>query len=132
MKIGELARQCGVSIDTIRYYERQGLSPQPAREVSGYRQYRSADVERLRFVRRAKALGFTLDDIKELLTISDHRDDDMAGLKATASAKLAHVEMKLVELTRIRDGLRTLVEACPGAGALAQCPILDALASDSP
>ncbi len=132
MKIGELAKRCGVNIDTIRYYERQGLLPEPDRLASGYRRYQVTDVERLRFVRRAKALGFSLDEIKELLAISDHRDEDMAELKATATAKLADVEGRLAELTRIRDGLHTLVEACPGQGALAQCPILNALASDKP
>lgn len=132
MKIGELGKQCRVNIDTIRYYERQGLLPQPQRRTSGYRHYSSSDVERLRFVRRAKALGFTLEEIKELLAISDHREDDMADLKAAAAAKLNDVEAKLAELTRVRDGLHTLIEACPGKGALAQCPILNALASDKP
>ena len=132
MKIGELATRCDVNIDTIRYYERQGLLPAPERLASGYRRYQVSDVARLRFVRRAKTLGFTLEEIKDLLAISDHRDDDMADLKATAKTKLADVEVRLVELTRIRDGLRSLVAACPGEGALAQCPILNALASDTP
>lgn len=130
MKIGELAKRCGVNIDTIRYYERQGLLPLPDRLASGYRRYQASDIKRLRFVRRAKALGFALEEIKELLALSDHRDDDMGGLKAAATAKLADVETRLAELTRIRDGLHTLVEACPGEGALARCPILNALASD--
>lgn len=127
MKIGELAQQTGVAIDTVRYYERQGLLPAPARRPSGYRSYQSADVGRLRFVRRAKALGFTLEEIRELLELSGHREDDMGSLKAAAEHKLADVEAKLSELTRIRDGLRTLVEACPGHGALEACPILHAL-----
>ncbi len=132
MKIGELAKRCDVNIDTIRYYERQGLLPEPDRQASGYRRYQLEDVERLRFVLRAKALGFTLDEIKDLLEISDHRDTDMAGLKAAAAAKLVDVETRLADLTRIRNGLRTLINACPGEGDLAQCPILNALASDNP
>ena len=130
MKIGELAQRTGVAIDTVRYYERQGLLPQPERQPSGYRNYRNDDVTRLRFVRRAKALGFTLEEIRELLALSGRREDDMGGLKAAAEHKLAVVDAKLAELTRIRDGLRTLVQACPGHGALDACPILHALDED--
>jgi MerR family transcriptional regulator, copper efflux regulator len=132
MKIGELAKRAQVSIDTVRYYERQGLLPAPQRTASGYRAYGQHDVARLRFVRRAKALGFTLVEIRELLSLSSHREDDMAGMKAAATEKLADVEARLVELARIRDGLETLVASCPGHGALDQCPILDALAEDAP
>lgn len=130
MKIGELAKRCDVNIDTIRYYERHGLLPVPVRLASGYRRYQSADMVRLRFVRRAKKLGFTLDEIRELLALSDQRDDDMGELKQAAAAKLVDIETRLAELTRVRDGLQTLVDACPGHGALTGCPILDALASD--
>lgn len=130
MKIGELAQRTGVPIDTVRYYERQGLLPQPERRPSGYRSYQSGDVTRLRFVRRAKALGFTLEEIRELLELSGRREDDMGSLKAAAEHKLADVEAKLAELARIRDGLRTLVQACPGHGALDACPILHALDED--
>ena len=129
MKIGELARRAAVGIDTIRYYEREGLLPQAQRLPSGYRVYAEQDVRRLRFVRRAKALGFTLPEIRELLALSS-RQDDMAGMKAAASAKLADVEAKMAELERIRAGLEALVAACPGHGALARCPILNALAED--
>ena len=128
MKIGALAKQANVNIDTVRYYERQGLLPAPQRLMSGYRQYETGDVARLRFVRRAKALGFTLIEIRELLTLSSHREDDMAVMKAAAIEKLADVEDKLTELTRIRDGLKALVASCPGHGTLEQCPILNALA----
>ena len=127
MKIGELAQRAGVRIDTVRYYERQGLLPPPLRQASGYRSYAPMDISRLRFVRRAKALGFTLEEIRELLALSGRRENDMGGLKAAATEKLADVEAKLVELTRIRDGLKTLVASCPGHGALEQCPILNAL-----
>ena len=128
MKIGDLAQRAGVGIDTVRYYERQGLLPAPARQASGYRVYDESDVARLRFVRRAKALGFTLVEIRDLLALSGRREDDMGGLKAAATEKLADVENKLAELTRIREGLQALVASCPGHGALDQCPILNALA----
>jgi MerR family transcriptional regulator, copper efflux regulator len=131
MKIGEFSQSAGVTIDTVRYYERQGLLPAPERLASGYRRYDTVDISRVRFVRRAKALGFTLVEIRELLALSGRREDDMGGLKAAAAEKLADVESKLVELTRIRDGLQTLVASCPGHGALEQCPILSALAEDN-
>ncbi|MEL1264390.1 MerR family DNA-binding protein [Pseudoxanthomonas putridarboris] len=130
MNIGQLARQAGVAIDTIRYYERQRLLPEPQRSPSGYRRYESGDVVRLHFIRRAKTLGFALDDIRELLALSDGRDGDMAAMKSAASTKLAVVEQRLQELARMRDALRDLVDACPGHGALAQCPILNALAGE--
>lgn len=131
MKIGELAQRAEVNIDTVRYYERQGLLPVPQRLRSGYRHYEQDDVARLRFVRRAKALGFTLTEIRDLLELSSHRERDMAGMKIAAIRKLSDVEEKLAELTRIRDGLKTLVASCPGHGALEQCPILNALAEES-
>lgn len=130
MKIGELAKAAGVGIDTVRYYERRGLLATPLREASGYRCYRRADVAPLRFIRRAKQLGFTLTEIRELLALSGRRSADMGKLKATASVKLAQVEAKIVELERIRNGLRALVTACPGTGALDGCPILAALADE--
>lgn len=130
MKIGEIAQRAGVLVDTVRYYERQGLLPEPLRESSGYRHYQPADVMRLRFVRRAKMLGFTLGEIRELLALSSHADDDMGSLKSAALQKLAHVDNKLAELARIRDGLQALIAACPGHGALDSCPILRALNED--
>ena len=132
MKIGELAQRARVAIDTVRFYERQGLMPVPTRRASGYRSYDATDVLRLRFVRRAKALDFTLVEIRELLALSGRPEDDMADLKAVAAEKLSDVETKLAELTRIRDGLRMLVASCPGHGALEQCPILNALAEENP
>lgn len=130
MQIGQLAQHTGVPIDTVRYYERQGILPPPQRQASGYRQYDPEDVARLRFVRRAKALGFSLAEVRELLALSSHPAADMAGLKAAASEKLADVDHKIAELERVRDGLKALIKACPGHGALAQCPILTALSGD--
>ena len=89
MKIGELSRRAEVPIDTVRYYERQGLLPVPERQASGYRKYHADDVTRLQFVRRAKALGFTLKEIQELLALSDHRDDDMADSEQRGDDRMA-------------------------------------------
>ena len=131
MNIGQLSRRTGVPIDTVRYYEKQCLLPPPTRSASGYRHYEGDDVLRLNFIRRAKVLGFTLDEIRDLLALSSARDGDMAAIRAAAADKLADVERRLAELTRMRDGLRTLVEACPGHGTLDQCPILGALGGEA-
>ena len=131
MNIGQLSRRTGVPIDTVRYYEKQRLLPPPTRSASGYRHYEADDVLRLNFIRRAKVLGFTLDEIRDLLALSSARDGDMAANRAAAADKLADVERRLAELTRMRDGLRTLVEACPGHGALDQCPIVGALGGEA-
>jgi MerR family copper efflux transcriptional regulator len=125
--IGRLAKQAGVNIDTIRYYERHGLLPEPARRASGYREYTATDLDRLRFVRRAKELGFTLSEISELLSLTAERGNDMRGVKRKAEQRLEHVEHKIKELQRVRRGLKTLIAACPGHGELGNCPIVAAL-----
>lgn len=129
--IGRVATLAEMSIDTIRYYEREGLIPSPARRASGYRDYAPEVVGRLKFIRRAKDLGFTLGEIAELLTLTSRAEQDMAGMKVTAQAKLGLVEEKIRELEHIRDGLRRLVDACPGHGALATCPIVNALSQEA-
>ena len=130
MKIGELARRADVPVDTVRYYEREGLIPPPIRRASGYRDYVDADVDRLRFMRRAKGLGFTLQEIRELLSLTAMSGADMAALNAQTQAKLRDVEERIHALTRIREALQSLVTACPGHGALDRCPILAALSED--
>ena len=125
MTIGRLAKRAGVNIDTIRYYERNGLIPEPTRRSSGYREYGSADVARLRFILRAKDLGFTLAEIGELLSLS--ADRDVRGVKRRAEDRLDQVEHKIKELQRVRRGLKTLIDACPGHGDLERCPIIAAL-----
>jgi MerR family copper efflux transcriptional regulator len=129
--IGRLAERAGVNIDTIRYYERNGLLPAPPRRSSGYREYSPADVERLQFIRRSKDLGFTLAEIADLLSLTADRSRDMHGVLRKAEERLAQVEFRIAELTRVRDGLRTLIEACPGQGELATCPIVTALSGRS-
>ena len=130
MKIGALAQQADVGIDTIRYYEREGVIPLPQRRESGYRDYGDGDVVRLRFVRRAKQLGFTLPEIRELLDLTASAADDMAGLNLRAKTKLDAVNGRIDELVRVRDALQHLVTACPGHGALDTCPIMAALSED--
>jgi MerR family copper efflux transcriptional regulator len=119
LSIGELAKQAGVAIDTVRYYERNDLLAPAGRLASGYRRYGAEELKRLRFIRRAKALGFSLDDIRSLLTLS-----------AAAQIKLAEIEQRIAELDRIRQGLSVLVAACPGHGRSEACPILNALTQE--
>jgi len=128
--IGQLAVQAGVAIDTVRYYEQNGLLAPAGRLPSGYRRYGTSELKRLRFIRRAKALGFSLDDIRGLLTLSDERN--VAKVKSAAQRKLADVEQRLAELERIRTGLHTLIAACPGHGRAELCPILNALTQEDP
>lgn len=131
LTIGKVAKQAEVPIDTIRFYEREGLIPRPARRPSGYRDYPAETVKRLRFIRRAKDLGFTLGEIAELLQLTERSQHDMAGMKRAAEAKLALVEAKIVELNRMRAALTTMVTACPGHGEMADCPIVNALTQDT-
>lgn len=127
LSIGTLAKRVGVNIDTIRYYEREGLLPEPVRRASGYRSYGEGTVAQLRFIRRAKELGFTLEEIRELLALSSDRRKGVKAVKARAERRLAAIDARIAELQRVRDGLATLVESCPGHGAPEQCPILQAL-----
>ena len=128
--IGELAKDAGVAIDTVRYYERNGLLAPAGRLASGYRRYGETELRRLRFIRRAKSLGFSLEDIRALLALSAERS--VAKVKRAAEAKLDDIEQRIAELERIRAGLRTLIAACPGHGRAEACPILNALTNEDP
>jgi MerR family transcriptional regulator, copper efflux regulator len=127
--IGQLAKQSGVRIDTVRHYERIGLLKPTMRLASGYRRYGEAEQKRLRFIRRSKALGFTLDEIEALLSLSSTRN--VGDIRRAASERLADVERRIAELARIRASLRSLIKACPGHGRAEDCPILNALSQDS-
>jgi MerR family copper efflux transcriptional regulator len=127
--IGTLAKRAGVSIDTVRYYEKSGLLAPQQRLPSGYRRYGDLQVARLRFIRRAQQLGFTLKDVRELLGLSKQRD--VARVKRAAEKKLVEVEQKIAALDRVRSGLAQLVAECPGHGLASECPILKALGEES-
>lgn len=125
LTIGRLAGRTGTSPETIRYYERLGLLPEPRRLASGYRVYREDDIRRLLFVRRAKALGFTLAEIGDLLALSADESVDCGAIRARARAKLAEIDRRMADLARMREGLEDLARYCPGAGRpLAECSIL--------
>ena len=104
LTIGAVAKRVGVAIDTIRYYEREGLLPEPLRRASGYRSYDESTVTQLRFIRRAKDLGFTLEEIRELLALSADRQRGVKAVKQRAEQRLAAIEQRIAELQRVRDG----------------------------
>ncbi len=124
MQIGQLARQASVAVDTVRYYERCGLLAAPARRPSGYRTYQASDLERLRFIRRGKELGFTLEEIRELLRLNQHPDTDRSLVRALVSRRLADVDRQLEALQRVRGTLCGLEASCSGHGPVSGCPII--------
>lgn len=127
LTIGELAQRAGLGAETLRYYERLGLLAPTWRTASGYRQYAPEALERLDFIRRAQALGFSLAQIAELLALHARPEGDMGAVRAIAAQRLADIDAKIGDLQRMRAGLQTLLSACPGHGPSAQCPILAAL-----
>ncbi len=127
LTIGKVARSAGLAIDTVRYYEREGLLQKPARTPSGYRQYPPDAVKRLQFIRQAKELGFTLSEIRELLTLKVAPGKSCADVRAHAEAKIADIEQRIAQLGRMKRALAKLANACSGRGPTSECPILEAL-----
>lgn len=125
--IGKIARRAGVGVETVRFYERQGLIAVPTRGASGYRQYPEDTVSCLRFIRRAKALGFALREIRELLALRVDPIGSSSEVKARAQAKIAVIEEKISTLRRMQETLVHLATACDGCAPVRACPILDAL-----
>ena len=128
MTIGQVAREAGVGVETLRFYEREGLLEEPGRRPSGYRQYDPAVLGRLRFIQRAKGLGFALKEIKDLLRLHADADATRADVKRRAREKVADIEAKIADLQRMRAALSELAGACDGDGPLHGCPIIQALA----
>ena len=126
--IGRLAREAGLAAETLRYYERIGLIQPVQRTQSNYRLYDSEAESRLRFIRRAQNLGFSLAEVKELLDISSSAENDMGEVKALTEQKIAEIDLKIADLQRMRTALAQRVECCPGHGSVANCPILASLA----
>ena len=127
MRIGQVAKQAGVGIDTIRFYERRGLLPGPERTTSGYRLFPPSTVTRLRFIRRAKALGFQLDEIVTLLRLQDAAGP-RAEVKDITGHKLKQINEKITALERMRTVLEQLDRECSGKGSVRGCPIIETLA----
>ena len=132
LTIGRVARSAGLAIDTVRYYEREGLLEKPARTASGYRDYTPDAVARLRFIRQAKDLGFSLFEIKELLALRVTPGKSCADVRAHAEHKIADVDRRIASLERMRGALVKLASACSGKGPVSQCPILEALERKEP
>ena len=127
LSIGQVARRAGVGVETVRFYEREGLLEEPARRASGYRQYPEAVVKHIRFIKRAQQLGFSLKEIAELLTLRVDGQTECSQVKERAAAKLTEVERKIVELQRMRQALLHVTSLCAGEGPKGRCPLLDAL-----
>lgn len=128
LTIGKLAKQMGIGVETLRYYERRGLVEPERRTSSGYRLYDNDARRRLRFIRRAQTLGFSLDEVAELLSLSDRPDESAAEVKQLAREKIDDIETRIRDLERMKTALSKLEKQCPGhAGTTAECPILAAL-----
>jgi Hg(II)-responsive transcriptional regulator len=127
LTIGQVARRSGVGIETVRFYEREGLLAKPPRTASGYRQFDEDVIARLQFIGRAKELGFTLCEIKELLSLRVDSDRSCEDVRARAETKFAQVEDKIKTLQRFKRALVRLTRQCNSRGSKSDCPILDAL-----
>jgi MerR family copper efflux transcriptional regulator len=127
LTIGGVAKGDEVGVETVRFYEREGLIPEPPRRRSGYRQYPADTVRRVRFIRRAKELGFTLKEISELLSLRVDPRTTCAEVRALARTKIEDVDQRIHELERMKAVLERLARACRGTGPTSECPILDAL-----
>lgn len=127
MKIGEVAKRSGVGIETIRYYEREGLLATPQRRPSGYRQYDELVLARLLFVRRTKELGFTLSEIKELLGLWFDASTRCEHVRQRATQKVGDIEAKILMLQRMKRALNKIIKQCADRGAVEACPLWEGL-----
>lgn len=127
MTISQVARMASVGVETVRFYEREGLLDQPVRPDSGYRHYSLDVVKRIQFIRRAKELGFSLKEIAELLSLRVAPGSTCADVKRQAEAKRDEIERKVEDLLRMKQALAQVADQCSGEGELSACPILEAL-----
>lgn len=126
MMIGKVAEQTGCNVETIRFYEKERLLPQPNRSQGGHRLYTIELVDRLRFIRRCRELGFTLDEIRELFSLVDKEQVSCERVKTIADNHLEDVRGKIADLRKMERTLRVLSDQCPG-GDIPECPIIEAL-----
>jgi MerR family mercuric resistance operon transcriptional regulator len=127
LTIGRLARLSGVNLETVRYYEREGLLPRPPRTRSGYRIFPDDAARRLRFIKRAQQLGFSLTEIRELFALRVKPGTKRDQIRVRAEAKVADIEQKIKALTAIKQSLVQLTTRCSGCGPISNCPILESL-----
>lgn len=130
LAIGDLAKRTGTKVETVRYYERIGLLPAPARTKGNYRSYDEGHLGRLSFIRRARDLGFSLDQVRNLLRLADERDRSCEAVDVIAQQHLTEVERKIADLTALRDELTDLIGRCR-RGTVAECRIIETLAPAS-
>lgn len=128
LTIGRVASEAGVSVETVRFYERKNLIVQPERPAEGYRRYGTDTVERIRFIRQAQTLGFTLAEIHELLALRIDPRTNCADVKQCAEAKIDDIDQKIEGLRKMRRALMAITQRCSGQGTVSECPILEALA----
>jgi MerR family mercuric resistance operon transcriptional regulator len=131
MTTGQLARRAHVNVETIRYYERRGLLPEPARRPSGYRNYPSDAVRRIRFIRCAQQLGFSLEEVGDLLRLRVDPETPCSEVKRRTEAKIDEIDRKIEHLRYMQRALTTLAESCTGEGPITECPILEAIEFDA-
>jgi len=127
LSIGQIARRAAVGVETVRYYEREGLLERPQRKSSGYRAYGDDVVARLLFIRRAKTLGFTLKEIKDLLTLRLDENAPCSTIRKRAQVKIVDIDARIDALNRMKKALSGLVAACDGRSTVSQCSILESL-----
>jgi len=126
MRIGAAAEQAGVNVQTLRYYERRGLLPRPPRRDSGYREFPDEAVRIVRFIKRAQDLGFSLDEVEELIRLRNDKRRDRARVRAIAERRVRQIDRKLAELQAMKKALAHLVHCCR-EGSTLECPIIEAL-----
>jgi Hg(II)-responsive transcriptional regulator len=131
LRTGQLAKASGVNIETLRFYEREGLLAPPRRTASGYRQYSDDAVRVVTFIKRAQELGFTLREAKQLLRLRSPAPRRAVAAKTAAEAKLRDIDEKIRDLSAMRAALASLVDACTCSGGALHCPILEALVKSS-
>jgi MerR family transcriptional regulator, mercuric resistance operon regulatory protein len=129
MRRGELAQRSGCNIETVRFYEKRGFLPPPPRTAGGHRDYAPEHLKRLTFIRRSRELGFTLDEVRSLLTLVDGSDRTCAEVRAMTLEHLAGVRRKIADLERLARILEDMAAQCEG-GLVPECPIVDALLED--
>ena len=127
LTIGKLAKKVNVNLETIRYYERRGLLPEPPRNKSGHRQYSLEEVKRTEFIKRCQALGFSLKEILELLLLKVKPGTTCGDIKTRVETKIEDVEKRIADLKKIREALLRMSNKCIGKGPVGQCPILEEL-----
>jgi len=127
LTVGKLAKEVGINLETVRYYENIKLMPKPKRRDSGYRVYSEMDLDRLKFIKKSQQLGFTLKEIKELLFLRIDDETKCGDLKKLAEHKIGEVNSKIDELKKIKTALEKLSSQCHGSGPKSECPILENL-----